>query len=144
MHLRENGRKKLTEISSKTNIPVSTVFDMLHRFEKQELIQHKTHIDFGKLGYEIRVMIALETSREGNEQLQKFLQQHRNVNSVFSLQPDCRFMVEAVFKNHDDYGVFLSTLQNQHDIVQKNVYQIGKVIQDEQFLKDLDHYDIGK
>jgi DNA-binding Lrp family transcriptional regulator len=70
-HFRKNAREALTLISRKTNVPVSTIFDKLKRYEEQFIKKHTTLIDFQKLGYMTRANILLKANMKGREALKK-------------------------------------------------------------------------
>ena len=53
-HLRRDGRTSLTELSKKTRIPISTIFDRLKQNKNNFIKKHTALIDFAKLGYNTR------------------------------------------------------------------------------------------
>ena len=61
--LRNNARETLTNISKKTNIPISTIFDKLKEYEKTFIKKHTSILDFKKLGYDIRINMLLKVDR---------------------------------------------------------------------------------
>ncbi len=60
-YLQENGRDKISEISSKLGIPRATVFERMERLRKDGYIQKYTiDLDYEKLGYSIMAYILIE------------------------------------------------------------------------------------
>lgn len=49
-YLRENSREKLTTISKRTKIPISTLFDMLKELQGNLITKNTVLLDFSKLG----------------------------------------------------------------------------------------------
>ncbi|MCL4337882.1 MAG: Lrp/AsnC family transcriptional regulator [Candidatus Thermoplasmatota archaeon] len=59
-YLQENGRDKISEISSKLGIPRATVFERMERLKKEGYIQKYTvDLDYEKLGYSIMAYILI-------------------------------------------------------------------------------------
>ena len=60
-YLQENGRDKISEISTKLGIPRATVFERMERLKKEGYIQKYTiDLDYEKLGYSIMAYILIE------------------------------------------------------------------------------------
>ncbi len=60
-HLKDHGRDKISEISSKLEIPRATVFERMERLRKEGYIQKYTvDLDFEKLGFSIMAYILIE------------------------------------------------------------------------------------
>ena len=65
--LRQNAREKLTNMSKKTRIPVSTLFDRIRMHEGKLIKKHTALIDFNKLGYNTRANIILKVKKTDRE-----------------------------------------------------------------------------
>ena len=60
-HLKENGRDKISEISSKLDIPRATVFERMEKLRREGFIKRYTlDMDYDKLGYSIMSYILIE------------------------------------------------------------------------------------
>tara|TARA_Y100000310_G_scaffold331420_1_gene404949 strand:+ start:653 stop:1093 length:441 start_codon:yes stop_codon:yes gene_type:complete len=123
--LRQDSRQSLAKISREIDMPVSTVFDKLAKLENNFIKKHTTLIDFGKLGYNIRVNFLLRAASKDN--LLSFLQSHRNVNSIYSVQGDFDFYTETVFKDLKSFEEFLEPLSDLDIIKRKEFYVIEDV-----------------
>jgi DNA-binding IclR family transcriptional regulator len=51
-HLRENSREKLTSISKKNNIPISTLFDLLKELQGGLVTKSTVLLDYSKLEFD--------------------------------------------------------------------------------------------
>jgi len=108
-HLRKNSRKSLVKISKQTGIPVTTVYDILKRLEKKNIIdKHTAIIDFKKAGFKIRVNLALKVNKK--PELLDFLLKNENINSIHKVT-DYDFFVDAIFLNLLDYKFFKKNIE---------------------------------
>ena len=123
--LRQNCRQSLAKISRKIDMPVSTVFDKLAKLEDKFIKKHTTLIDFAKLGYNIRVNFLIRSTSKND--LLSFLQNHKNVNSIYFLQGDFDLYAETVFKDLKSFEEFLEPLSNLYIIKRKMFYIIEDV-----------------
>ena len=55
IHLRENSRRTMVEISKSSGIPVSTLFLQLKNLEKDIIQKHFSILDYSKIGYSLKV-----------------------------------------------------------------------------------------
>ena len=60
--LRLDSRKSLTNISRKTKIPISTLYDRLKFHEGGLIKKHTSILNFDLLGFKSRVQLLLKTS----------------------------------------------------------------------------------
>jgi len=72
-HLRSNARKNLTNISKETGIPISTIFDKIRKYEGDVIKKFTSLLDFGKLGYDIRVSVMLKVDKNDRENVGNYL-----------------------------------------------------------------------
>jgi len=107
---RKNARENLTNISKSTQIPISTIFDKLHGFEKEIIQKHTALINFKKLGFDIRINILFKVSKESREDFKKFLMGNEHINSVFRVNNGYDYMIEAIFKDMSDLQNFTELL----------------------------------
>jgi Lrp/AsnC family leucine-responsive transcriptional regulator len=133
-HLRSDGRMRLTDMSRKTGIPISTLFDRL-RMNKL-ITRHTCLIDFRKLGYHTRATITLKVKQADRQVLKEHLMRHPNVNTLHKIGNGFDFMVEAVFRQVADVEAFCDALEERFGIEEKNVYFVVEDIRREAFLSD--------
>ncbi|MDP7323993.1 MAG: Lrp/AsnC family transcriptional regulator [Candidatus Woesearchaeota archaeon] len=138
--LRKDGRKKLTEVAKVTKIPVSTLFDMMHRLETKGLVGHKMLVNFEKIGFTMRTMIALKVDYDERKKLQEFLSKHKYINNLYEINDGYDYLVEGIFQNPKEMYDFIGEIEEKHSIITKSVHNIIRTISSEKFLTDDEHF----
>lgn len=108
-HLRQDSRRSLAQISKETNIPVSTLFEILKKLESKAILKHVSLIDFSRLGYSLKVNFAISSKQK--QELKEFLMQCFNVNSLSSLINGYDFYAECIFKDLKEISKFKEKLE---------------------------------
>ncbi len=106
--LRKNSRQGITEISLETGIPASTVFKAVRHLEKDIIRRYASSLEYRRIGYPIRVMIAVAATEK--VQLKSFLLAEKHVNTVFQATDECDFIIEALFESMLQLSDFLEGL----------------------------------
>jgi DNA-binding Lrp family transcriptional regulator len=110
-HFRLNSRVRLTDLSKKTQIPVSTLFEKLKYFEENNLIsKHTSLLNFRELGYDVRTQLLIKAVKK--DDLQKYLTKHQSVNNIYRVNNGFDFLIEAVFENISAFDKFLKELDS--------------------------------
>ena len=132
--LRSDGRMTLTQISRKTNIPVSSVFEKLKAFRASELIQPTVLTDFSRLGMGTRALIAIKVDRDARADVEEFLK-HPRVNNLLRVSNGYTFMIDIIM---DMRGIedFLEDLETRFRIRKKMVFYVISEVRREAFLCD--------
>lgn len=138
--LRKNSRQKLTDISTKSNIPISTLFDMMNNLEKEGIIEHKSLVNFEKIGYPFQVIFAIKTSKEERGHLKQYLAGHSRVNNIFQINSEYDYLIDAIFKNQKEIQDFIDELEAKNTILKKTIFSVIDTIQRESFLTKEDHF----
>jgi len=138
--LRKNSRIKLKDISSKLSIPISTIFDMMKSLKKEGVIEHKSLIKFDELGFPFQTVFAIKTSKKHRESLRNYFVKHTRINSVFQINSEYDFLVEALFRNQKEMQDFIDELETKNIILKKTIFNIISTIQRENFLTESDHF----
>jgi len=134
-NLRNNGREKLTNISRKTKIPVSTIFDKIRRYEENFVIKkHSCLLNFSKLGFEIDVNILIKVEREERDLLKEYLLERDCLNSIYKLSNGYDFMVEGIFRDMQELNDFLEELENGFNLMKNDVLYIVNELKREDFM----------
>lgn len=136
-HFRQNARKSLTNISRKTGVPVSTIFDKLKLYEEKLIQRHTALLDFQKLGYEIRVKMTIKANREKRDDLINYLIRHKSVNSIFRINNGGDVLIEGIFRNMKELQEFSESLED-FDIKNKQEFFVLEDIKREAFMSDPD------
>ena len=110
--LRKDARKNISSISKTVCMPISTVFDRIRDYEKSYIKRHTSLIDFTKLGFDVRVNVAIKADTDRKQDLQRFITHNQNVNSVYKINNGFDFMVEAIFRNSQELQVFLDKVDD--------------------------------
>jgi len=133
-NLRANARETLTNISKKTKIPISTIFDKLKLHEENIIKKHTAIVDFSKLGFNTRVNMTLKVNKSERDDIRAFLSKHQNINSVYKINNGYDFLVEGIFRHIKDLEDFTEDLEERFKIKNKQVYYIVEDITREDFL----------
>jgi Lrp/AsnC family leucine-responsive transcriptional regulator len=135
-YLRENARETLTNISKKTRIPISTVYEKL-RENFGGLIQKPVLlIDFSLLGYNIRANLMVSVPKAQRTSLKDYLLKQFQVNSFYKVNNGFDYLIEGVFKDMSDVESFLEKLEEQFLIANKQVNYIIQDFKKEGFMAD--------
>ena len=107
--LRKNSRQSLTSISDKTGVPLATVFKHVGKLHgKNVIVKDTSLVDFSQLGFPVKIGVFIRAS-DKNE-VRKFLEEHRSINTLLRLSGDYDFYAELVFENMLRYQGFAEDL----------------------------------
>ena len=132
--LRDNSREKLTSISKKTKIPISTLFDLLKEMQNNRVIRCTTLLNFHELGYHTHAQIFLKINMEDREKVKKHLQHHPNVNTIYKTHNKWSLIVETVHRNLKELDSFLDKLEKNFIIENHMVHYLIDEIKKEDFV----------
>lgn len=135
-YLRKNARQRLTSISRRTHIPVTTIYDNVRKYEKKFIIKHASLLDFRKLGFNAKTNIAIKVDGSRGELL-SYLQDHPNVNSLYRTGSDFDVMAELVFRESKDVDEFLDGLKKRFSIEKSLVLNITDDLKREAFMSKM-------
>ncbi len=124
--LRGNARIKLTGISRKLNIPVSTAFDCLKRLEKECVIRYSVLCGFSKLGYFVRMAFIVKSNGVTDAVLNQ-----KNVNCISSIKEESQYFIEALFRDLAEAEKFREFLQENNFVVLKEICMIKELKKEE-------------
>lgn len=133
--LRENARIKLTTLSKKTGIPVSTIFDQMSD-PTSLMAKYTTLINFGRLGFNTRAQIIVKLAKEQRDQFKEFVLDHKSINSAYRINNGYDYLLEGIFRNLKELEEFLETMEEQYPLKTKQVYYIIDDLKREEFMSD--------
>lgn len=112
----KNARASYREVASEIGVAVGTV---QHRMQKMEekgiLLGFRPIIDYGKLGFEVDAIIALETPRDKTVEIDKILEKHKNVKSIYHTTGDTDVFIRVQFKTAQElYDFLMKELTDQY------------------------------
>ena len=131
--LRDNSREKLTAISKKTKIPVSTLFDLLKELNEVTITKNTVLINFSELGYHTRAHIFLKVAADQKENLKKHICFHDNINSIYKVNNGWDFVIETVHQNIKELDCFLEDLNKRFKIEERQIHYLIDDIKREGF-----------
>jgi len=135
--LRNDARISLTNLSKKTSIPVTTIFDSIKANKKNNIIKKFTSlINFPELGYKTRANIAFKVESSSKEELRDYLLKHQSINSLSRINNGYDFMIEGVFKEIIDMENFLDEVESRFQIQDKKSFFIVEDLKKEAFMND--------
>jgi DNA-binding Lrp family transcriptional regulator len=132
--LRKNGRETLTVMSKETQIPISTIFDRVAKFNRKIITKYTGLVDFQELGFNARACVMIKANNSTKERLYDYLSNHQNVNSIYKINNGFDFMIDIVFRNVRNLEEFLQTLEDKYRAKDRIVYYIIDEMKQEEFL----------
>ncbi|MFH1134023.1 MAG: Lrp/AsnC family transcriptional regulator [Nanoarchaeota archaeon] len=136
MALRDNARQTLTDISKKTAVPISTIYDRMKSYDSDLVRRYTCLVDFATIGFNTHAMITLKVKREVREELRSFLNTAPNINCLFKINNGYDFLFEAVFRHLKELEDFLERLEEKFPVKEKHVYYIIEDIAREKFMSN--------
>ncbi len=131
--LRENGRMTLTEISKRTNIPVSTIYERLRGYYGDIIKRYTILLDFTKLGYGVRVSFFLKVNNNQREKLLKYLKLQHNVNNAYRINNGFDILCEAVFTDMIAAEQFSKEIEQKFHTTKVQLFYILEEVKHEGF-----------
>ena len=123
--LRQNSRTSLANISRKTNIPISTVFDIIRKQEKNHIQKYTSLLNFPKLGYHVRVNFAVKVMKENEKNLFEFIEKETRINNVQKISSG--FYIDAVFTSMKEFSEFSEKLDTFNLKEKKEIHIIEEL-----------------
>ena len=127
--LRKDSRQSLAEISKKTNIPVSTVFDKLRKLEGILITKHTSFIDLSRIGYNIKAVFFVKSDKK--EEFRNFSVNHKSINTISRINNNYDYLIEAIFRNMGELYGFIEEMENfnvkkmSHHYIEEDVKREG-------------------
>ncbi len=131
--LRSNARLSLTQMSRKTNIPISTLFDKLKVHQKRTILKHTTIIDFSAIGFDARVQFLIKGAGSQRARLKAHLRSCEEVNTIFAITNGFDFLVEGIFPKVGDVHQFKNELHKNFSQIECNTHFVVEDVKREGF-----------
>ena len=132
-HLREDSRIALSVISRSTNIPTSTLYDLLRELRSGLIVKSTVLLDYAKLGLHTRTQVVLRVESGDKERLIKHLFFHSQVNNVYKTTGSWDLIIETVHKNNKEFASFLEDLSRKYKVTDKQVLFLVEEVKKEGF-----------
>ena len=134
--LRKNAREKLTTMSRRTQMPVSTIHERIKGYNRSLIKKHTVLLDYPKLGYQCRAQVLVNAPKETKQDLKAYLEKHPNVNSAYKINNGFTYLLDVIFPGLDDLDSFLDRLEGQYDVTNTQTYYIIDELKREGFMTD--------
>lgn len=134
-HFRQDARCRLTALSRRTGIPVSTLFDKMTNYQGNVVYKTISLLNFSALGFGTRANVLLRGGKD-REELKNHLVNHPLVNSLYKVNNGFDFLAECVFRSMKDLEAFVDHLRNTFDVRSNEVYYVVDDLKREGFLAD--------
>src|SRR3990167_6471004 len=125
---RVNARMKLTSMSRKTGIPVTSIFDKIGIIKKYTIL-----LDYELIGFEIKAILIIKINKKQKTDLKEFLSHHHSVNSLYRINNGFDFILEVIFKNMKIMDDFLEKIEKNFDILKLEIHYILEELKREDF-----------
>jgi DNA-binding Lrp family transcriptional regulator len=136
VEMRKNARAQLTEISKKTKIPISTIYDRLKNNSNGVITKNVSILNFDLLGFNTIATICLKCGKNDKKNIFEFLLNHQNINSLYKINNGFDFMFEAIFRNIKELEEFMEKIEENYVIKSKQVFYIIDFIKKEEFFSN--------
>jgi len=133
-YLRKNSRQTLTEISKRTRIPISTLYDKLKVHEHSVILKHTTLLDFARLGFNCRANILVKASKEERDKLGSYLKAHPAVNNLYKINNGYDYLVEGIFTHVKELEDFMEELEKTFALEEKRTHYVIEDLKREEFV----------
>jgi Lrp/AsnC family transcriptional regulator, leucine-responsive regulatory protein len=140
--LRKNARESLTNMSKRTKVPISTIYERLKSCNKGIITKFTSLIDFSQLGYATRANIMIKVHKNSKNALKEYLLKHQQTNSLYKINNGFDFLVEGVFQHLQELEDFLECIEDKFEIQNKQVHYIIDDIKRESFMAEPSSIDI--
>mgnify|MGYP006278678313 FL=1 len=135
-HLRKNARESLTNLSKKTRIPISTIYERLRQHGGALIQKHTALIDFACLGFNTRANVMFAVAKEDRDAFREYLLRHPRINNLSRINNGYDFSIECIFRHVKEMEEFIENLEGRFNIKEKTTYYIIEDIKRETFLTD--------
>lgn len=139
--LRKQNTQNIMNVSKNQKIPKSTLYDIMHKLQRNDILRQIAKISFEKIGFPIKTFFVIRTEPQYKDKLKQFLLSQKNVNNIHSINNKSSFHIECIFRNQKDAESFLEELEEQTPLTQLSVYNLLETIQEEKFLTEETHFE---
>ena len=124
--LQEDGRKSFREIAKEVDSTAVTVINRVDKMEDKGIIRgYTTDIDYRKLGYHVVAAIELVVKGDKLEDIEKMLDEHKNVTAIYKITGDTDILTIAKFKEREELGNFVVDYLLDSNYVEKTITHVA-------------------
>lgn len=134
--LRRNSRQRLTKISKKTGVPVSTLFQRMRSFNEKIIKGYTILLDEAKLGFSTKAYILLKCKKDNKQEVIERLSKDWNVNSIYRINNGWDLLINGIFPSMKELEELIESLDKEFEIKDKEVHYIIEELKREAFFTD--------
>lgn len=135
--LRKNARLRLTLLSRKANLPITTTYQRLKTNNGKLIKGYTALFDFSRLGFSTHVFLLLKCEKKDKEALREYLEKQPNVNTMFRINHGYDYMLECFFRSIKELEEFTEQIEAQCPILAKTEHYIIDTLTKEEFFSDM-------
>ena len=135
-YLRKNARMKLTKISRRTGIPVSTLHEKITKKFPDFIKKYTVIPELDKLGFAARAFLILRVKKELRKEIRDYFMKCHNVNSLFKINNTYDFLIDVIFRDMKGLESFLEKLDERFGVLERNIFYIIDEMKCETFLNN--------
>ena len=137
-YLRQNARMSLTNMSKKTHVPISTIYDRIKLYQESIIQQYSALLDFTQLGFNTKANVLLKSTKTNKAALLSYLDKHPHVNSLYKVNNGYDLLAQCIFPHIRDLEEFIELVEEKFDILKKQMHYLITDVKQETFLSDPD------
>jgi len=134
-YLRQDARMRLTTLSQRTGVPVSTIFDKI-KTASPFVSKYTVVMNFQSLGFATRAMIVLKVKKDNRQEVADYINHSASINTAFKINNGSDYILDAVFRDMKELEDFLEHLESTFKVEKQQVFYILDVLKQEDFLSN--------
>lgn len=134
--LRRNSRQRLTKLSKKTGVPVSTLFQRMRSFNEKIIKGYTILLDEAKLGFTTKAYILLKCRKDNKQAVIERLSNDWNVNSIYRINNGWDLLINGIFPSMKELEELVDSLEKEFEIKGKEVHYIIEELKREAFFTE--------
>lgn len=132
--LRNNARESLTNMSKKSRIPISTIYDFIKNTDIID--RHTSIIDYPKLNYHVSIKWVVLIPKNLKIGFIEWLCSQFCMNSIYLTNNKYSYICELIFKNIKEMENFLEIGRDKFKIELDEIFYLIEPIKRESFLNN--------
>lgn len=124
----------LTQMSRRSNIPVSTIYEKLKNYEKGLLRKNTALIDFTKIGYSTRARMLMKAKNGEVQKLKEHLLLSPFLNELYKVNNGYDFMAEFIFRSLKETEDYIGSLREAFELEKEQVIYLIDELGKEEFM----------
>ncbi len=130
--LREDSRLSFRHIAKRVGVSVVTVINRMERMRKGGVIKrYSTIIDYDKLGFDVPVIIEINTRQGKAQHVMDMLVKEPSVLAIYDVTGDVEVEILAKFKNRTALNNFIKRIQTYPEILRTHTRLILTIVKEE-------------